>query len=146
MADSRWQMGDSNLQSAICNLQSGNSNSPYNPPMRRVTRVTGVVIGVGAAIGAVAWMLRDRIAKPQPAPAPPAARFRVSPPPTAERTDGDDLAAIRGIGPVFKARLAAAGISRFDELAAASPDRLADIAGVPEPRAREWVDQARTLA
>ena len=113
--------------------------------MKRTTKVTGIVIGVGAAVAAIAWMLRDRMAKPQPEPEAPAARFRVSPPATAGRTDADDLAAIRGIGPVFKARLAGAGISRFDELAAASPDRLADIAGVPEPRAREWIDQARSL-
>ena len=44
-----------------------------------------------------------------------------------------------------KTRLAAAGISRFDELAAAAPERLAKIAGVPLARADEWVDQARSL-
>ena len=114
--------------------------------MKRVTRVTGIVIGVGAAVAAVAWMLRDRIARQQPAPAAASApAFRVAPPASPARSDADDLAAIHGIGPVFKARLAAAGISRFDELAAAKADRLAEIAGVPESRAREWIDQARSL-
>ena len=114
--------------------------------MKRVTKVTGIVIGVGAAVAAVAWMVRDRIARPQAAPAAPTpAVFRVAPPPGPARTDADDLAAIHGIGPVFKARLAGAGISRFDELAGVTPDRLAEIAGVPESRAREWIDQARSL-
>ena len=113
--------------------------------MKRITKVSGIVIGLGAAVAAVAWMLRDRIAKQQPVAATPAAPFRVSPPVVTLRGDADDLSAVRGIGPVFKARLAAAGISRFDELAAAAPDRLAKIAGVPLARAEEWVDQARSL-
>lgn len=113
--------------------------------MKRAAKVSGIVIGVGAAVAAVAWMLRDRIAKQQPATATPAAPFRVSPPLVAPRGDADDLSAIRGIGPVFKARLAAAGISRFDELTATAPERLAEIAGVPLARADEWVEQARSL-
>lgn len=114
--------------------------------MKRFTKVAGIVVGVGAGVAAVVWMLRDRIVKPQPAAAPqPPPTFRVTPPPVAPRDDADDLTAIRGIGPVFKARLATAGISRFDELAALDPGRLAGLAGVPESRAREWIDQARNL-
>ncbi|MBI5156717.1 MAG: helix-hairpin-helix domain-containing protein [Acidimicrobiia bacterium] len=114
--------------------------------MKRVTKVTGIVIGVGAAVAAVAWMLRDRIARPPRVAAPqPVPAFRVAPPAAPARSDADDLALIRGIGPVFKARLATAGISRFDELAAADAGRLAEVAGVPEGRAAEWIDQARSL-
>jgi len=114
--------------------------------MKRVTKVTGIVIGVGAAIAAVAWMLRDRLARPQPVAEPqPVPAFRVAPPPAPQRSDADDLALIHGIGPVFKARLATAGISRFDELASAEAGKLAEIAGVPESRASEWIDQARSL-
>ncbi len=114
--------------------------------MKRTTKVTGIVVGVGAGIAAVAWMLRDRLIQPARKGAPPtAAAFRVTPPPTRERPDADDLSLIRGIGPVFKARLAAAGISRFDELGTISPERIAEIAGVPATRAREWIDQARLL-
>ena len=113
--------------------------------MKRVTKITGIVAGVGAGVVAVVWMLRDRIVKPQVAAPEPPPTFRVTPPPVAPRADADDLTAIRGIGPVFKARLATAGISRFDELAALEPDRVADLAGVSEGRAREWIDQARSL-
>ena len=113
--------------------------------MKRVTRISGIVFGVGAGVAAIVWMLRDRILKPQVAAPQPPPTFRVTPPVVAPRSDADDLSAIRGIGPVFKARLAAAGISRFDELAALEADRIAGLAGVPESRAREWIDQARSL-
>ncbi|OFW63283.1 MAG: hypothetical protein A2135_04630 [Actinobacteria bacterium RBG_16_67_15] len=112
--------------------------------MKRVTKISGIVVGVGAGLAAVVWMLRDRIVKPQAAAPQPPPAFRVTPPPVAARADADDLTAIRGIGPVFKARLATAGISRFDELAALDPERLAGLAGVPESRAREWIDQAHS--
>lgn len=113
--------------------------------MKRLTKITGIALGVGAGVAAIAWMLKDRLVRPTPLPdeAPPT--FRVSPPPTAVRPDADDLALIRGIGPVFKARLAAAGVSRFDELGRLDPERIAEIAGVPVGRAAEWVEQARSL-
>lgn len=113
--------------------------------MKRVTKISGIVVGVGAGLAAVVWMLRDRILKPQTAAPQPPPTFRVTPPAVASRADADDLSAIRGIGPVFKARLAAAGVSRFDELVALDAERLAGLAGVPESRAREWIDQARSL-
>jgi predicted flap endonuclease-1-like 5' DNA nuclease len=115
--------------------------------MKRTTKITGIVIGAAAAVAAVAWMLKDRLVRRMPTRAEPAPApvFRVTPAAVAPRPDADDLSAIRGIGPVFKARLATAGISRFDELAVLEPARLADLAGVAESRAREWIDQARSL-
>ena len=114
--------------------------------MRRTAKVGGLVISVGAGLAALAWMLRDRLVRPTVVPVSPedAPAFRVSPPTAAARADADDLTEIKGIGPVFSARLAAAGISRFDELAATSGSRLAEIAGVPETRAAEWISQARS--
>lgn len=93
-------------------------------------------------------MLRDRLVKPTVVPVGPddAPAFRVAPPATPPRRDADDLTAIKGIGPVFSARLAAAGISRFDELASTPPDRIAEIAGVTESRAAEWAILARPRA
>lgn len=114
--------------------------------MRRTTKVGGVLVGIGAGIAAVLWMLRDRLVKPAVVPVTPseAPAFRVAPPRAPARADADDLTEIKGIGPVFSGRLAAAGISRFDELAALSAGRLAEVAGVPEARAVEWIDQARS--
>lgn len=94
---------------------------------------------------AALWMLRDRIFRPETSPVTPAEApaFRVAPPPTATRADADDLSEIKGIGPVFKGRLAAAGISRFDELAAADANAVAEAAGVTEARASDWIALAR---
>lgn len=115
--------------------------------MRKTTKIGGFLVGVGAGVAAVIWMIRERIMKPETVPVTPedAPAFRVAPAPVPRRDDADDLSEIKGIGPVYKARLAAAGISRFDELAATPVARLAEVAEVAESRAEEWVDQARAL-
>jgi hypothetical protein len=43
--------------------------------MKRVTKITGIVVGVGAGVAAVVWMLRDRIVKPQAGAATPSSTF-----------------------------------------------------------------------
>ncbi len=101
--------------------------------MRKITKVVGFVGGLAA----VAWAMRDRlisIAAPRE-PEPPT--FRVVPP----HTD-DDLTTINGIGPVFAARLVQGGIRTYADLAQADPARVAEIAGVAETRAAEWIDRA----
>lgn len=63
--------------------------------------------------------------------------------------DGDDLTRIVGIGPAYAARLQAAGIRRFGQLAAAEPDHLAALLEVPDwrrPDFQSWREQARSLA
>jgi predicted flap endonuclease-1-like 5' DNA nuclease len=58
----------------------------------------------------------------------------------------DDLAEVWGIGPVFRSRLAQAGISTFADLAAAAPTQVAAATGVPPERAADWIAQAAALA
>jgi predicted flap endonuclease-1-like 5' DNA nuclease len=118
------------------------------PPMRRSTKVGGFIVGIGTGVAAVLWMLRDRLLKPETTPVgvEDAPAFRVAPAPAPARADADDLTEIKGIGPVYKARLAAGGFSRFDELAKASPGQIAEVADVTEARAAEWVEQAAKLA
>lgn len=67
----------------------------------------------------------------------------------ALRPDGvrhsDDLARIQGIGPVYVARLRAAGIHRFADLAARTPAELAAIVQAPLGRQLDyagWIAQA----
>jgi hypothetical protein len=64
------------------------------------------------------------------------------------RSHEDDLTEVKGIGPRTAAKLEQAGIRTYDELADATPDQLAAIAGVSRERVDEndWVGQARALA
>jgi polyhydroxyalkanoate synthase len=50
---------------------------------------------------------------------------------------------IEGIGPVFADRLSKAGLATVEDLAEASPDRVAEAAGVSAARARTWIDLAK---
>ena len=55
------------------------------------------------------------------------------------------VATIDGIGPVYEERLTKSGISDIAALAKASPDSVAEAAGVSANRARDWITQAHDL-
>ena len=117
--------------------------------MNRLTKVGGAVVGVGAGIAAVLWLMRDKLSGPPVAPvtADDAPAFRVPPPRTAATAPAtDDLSEVTGIGPVYKARLEEAGIGSFALLAAADAEAVATAAGVTADRARDWIEQAAGLA
>ena len=64
-------------------------------------------------------------------------------------TAGDDLLIIEGIGPVYAAKLRAAGITTFAQLAEADDARLAEIIQAPAWRKvnyADWREQARLAA
>ncbi len=61
---------------------------------------------------------------------------------TPTPAEADDLAEVSGIGPVYRARLADAGITTFARLAAADPDAVVAATGVPPARAADWIAQA----
>lgn len=80
-------------------------------------------------------------------PQPPA--FRVPEPrpePSEPETATPTITEVKGIGPVYATRLAAAGFNSVADLALADPERLADAAQVPVARANGWVDAARALS
>jgi len=114
--------------------------------MKRIARLGGVLVGLGAGVVAALWLLKDKIAGPPTAPVEPAEapRFRVAPVPGAE-LPADDLTAIKGIGPVYAARLADAGIERFAALAAADAPALAELIDAPVAQLEEWITQAQAL-
>ncbi|OUC08789.1 hypothetical protein RY27_06875, partial [Litorilinea aerophila] len=60
----------------------------------------------------------------------------------------DDLTRIRGIGPVFAARLQEAGVRTFADLAGLTPEAVAEIIGWPVQRVlnSDLIGQARSLA
>lgn len=99
--------------------------------MKRVAKIIGFV---GGAI-AVIWAMRDRLISVATSrePAPPA--FRAQPPPAT-------VDSIDGIGPVFAERLTKAGLDSVTALAAATPDMVAEAAGVSAARARNWIELA----
>jgi predicted flap endonuclease-1-like 5' DNA nuclease len=63
-------------------------------------------------------------------------------------TEGDDFLRIKGIGPIFARRLKDAGYLTYAQLAAATPEEVAEAIGWPVDRVRrdEVIDQAKVLA
>ncbi len=117
--------------------------------MKRYVRLGSVAAGIAGGIVALLWMLKDRFTGPAPQPvtAEEAPKFRVPPPaaPAAPSGAADDLSEIRGIGPVYQARLEGAGIRTFASLGAADAVQLAERVEVPVSRVQDWIDKARRL-
>lgn len=101
--------------------------------MKRIAKVIGFV---GGAV-AVVWAMRDRFISVATSrePVPPSFRTEPAAHPTVDTIDG--------IGPVFADRLTKAGLATVEALAEASPDRVAEAAGVSAARARTWIDLAK---
>ena len=100
--------------------------------MKRVAKIIGLV---GGAI-AVIWAMRDRLISVATSREPEPPAFRADPPPT--KVDSID-----GIGPVFAERLTKAGLGSVAALARATPDLVAEAAGVSAARARNWIELAK---
>jgi predicted flap endonuclease-1-like 5' DNA nuclease len=109
--------------------------------MKRVIRWLAILGGIGA----VMWAMRDRLISIPATREPAHPQFRPAPAPVPLPVSADDLTRIHGIGPVFAARLNAAGITTFAQLSGASASTVAGAAGVPESRAADWISQARGL-
>jgi predicted flap endonuclease-1-like 5' DNA nuclease len=104
-----------------------------NQAAKNLLRVAGVVVGLGAA----AWALRDRML--------PGPEVHEEPPPKFRSGGGaDDLTLIKGIGPVYRDRLTDSGIHSFSDLAATSPDQIADVAGTSVSISEGWVLSAQS--
>ncbi len=122
--------------------------------MKRFVRLISFAAGIAALI----WAMRDRfisLALPRE-PEPPAFRHPEDHPRVAhsphqiahesqdlEPPAKDDLKEIKGIGPVFAAKLADLGITSFAGLAAGSIDEIASGIDTSESRVSDWIDQAR---
>jgi predicted flap endonuclease-1-like 5' DNA nuclease len=117
--------------------------------VKRYVRFGSVAAAVAGGIVALLWMIKDRFTGPAPQPvtAEEAPKFRVPPParPTATTGEADDLSEVKGIGPVYQARLEGAGIRSFAALGAADAVDLAERVEVPVSRVQDWIDKARRL-
>ncbi len=127
--------------------------------MKRLVRTLAFAIAIAAGI----WAMRDRflsLALPRE-PQPPAFRHPDDHPDVPHRphqveptlrqatqqkpaqSTPDDLTVIKGIGPVFAAKLSGIGITTFEALAAATPGEIASKIDTSESRLSDWVGQAR---
>lgn len=111
--------------------------------MRRLLRFL-FILGAVAGLAAVALRVRARLAAPALLGFPAPETGEAVPVP-AGAPPADDLAAVWGIGPVYRARLAEAGITTFAALASADPAAVVAATGVPPERAAGWIAQAATL-
>lgn len=84
---------------------------------------------------------------PDTAPEPAAAaKPTAQPQPVAAP---DDLTVIRGIGPVYARRLQEAGVRTYADMAAQTPEKVAQIVGLRDWQAAspvEWIAAAQSLA
>lgn len=103
--------------------------------MKRLAQVLGIIGGVAALV----WAMRDRFISVATSREPEPPRFRAV-------GDTEPLAIVDGIGPVYEERLNASGIEDLSGLAKASPDSVAEAAGVSATRARDWIAQAKNRA
>ena len=104
--------------------------------MKRFAKLIGLLAGVGAIVR----LMRDRLVTLTVAREPQPPTFRV---PEPVPSPPANLTRIKGIGPAYGERLAAAGIATSEVLASSEPSRVAEVAGVSEARAREWIAQAK---
>lgn len=107
--------------------------------MKRTAKLLGFI---GGAI-AILWAMRDRFISVTTSREPESPHFRAV---TPTRPADKDVSEIDGIGPVFAGRLQDAGLQTVSDLGAASPDRVAEAAGVSAARARAWIEQARSTS
>jgi predicted flap endonuclease-1-like 5' DNA nuclease len=116
--------------------------------MRRMTKIGSYIIGIAAGAAAVVWLVKDRLLGPETVPLQPedAPAFRVAPgPPSHPSVSDDDLSQVKGIGPVYRARLEQAGITTFSALALATTAEIASAAEIPADKAEDWIKQAAGL-
>ena len=106
--------------------------------IKKVAKIVGFVAGAAA----LAWAMRDRFISVATSREPEPPTFRTS----AQSSAPTGIDVIDGIGPVFAVRLKSAGIDNAAKLAGASPDRVAEAAGVRAARARSWIDQAQSIS
>jgi predicted flap endonuclease-1-like 5' DNA nuclease len=103
-----------------------------------------LLLTLGVAAGVV-WLLRDKIV---PAPQPPLAQpppFRqpTSPPLAVDEPTPDDITEVKGIGPVYKARLQELGITTFAALASADAAAISEHLEISGNQVDDWISQAR---
>lgn len=116
---------------------------------------SGVKAAVGAAGAVVAGAAAAAPAKPAKKAEAPKAEAKAepkkaAPKKAAKKTDGDDLTQISGVGPVIVKKLHALGVTSFAQIAAWSPEDVAEMDEKLSFKGRidrdNWLEQAKELA
>ncbi len=94
-----------------------------------------------AFVAAVVWLTRERMLPTPHVPDEPPPHYRSTPPPP--QATADDLTEVKGIGPVYAARLHELGITSFRALAEVDASSVADSLGVSAETAAGWAKQAQ---
>ncbi len=94
-----------------------------------------------AMAAAIVWLTREHLLPTPEVSHEPPPHYRSTPPPPDP--EPEDLTAIKGIGPVFAARLADVGIITFHTLADADPHIIVSATGAPESAVVGWIEQAK---
>ncbi len=103
---------------------------------------SGVMAAIGAGSASAPAPAADKPAKKKAAPKKAA--------PKAEATGGDDLKKLSGVGPALEKKLHAAGVTTFAQIAAWTPEDVADMDAKLAFKGRiereGWIEQAKKLA
>lgn len=106
--------------------------------MAKIFRIAAIM----AAVATIIWLTRERLLPTPHVPHEPAPPYRSTPPPPPESAL-DDLTAIKGVGPVYAAKLTAMGLTTYRGLAETDAQTVADTLGVSLAAVTDWISQAR---
>ena len=96
---------------------------------------------LAALAAAIVWLTREHLLPTPRVSHEPPPHYRSTPPPPSD--DPDDLTAIKGIGPVYAARLANVGVVSFHTLADADAYTIISATGASAAAVDTWIVQAK---
>lgn len=107
--------------------------------LKRILRTIGLL----ALAATIIWLTREHLLPAPRVKDEPRPHYRSTPPPPPR--EPDDLTRIKGIGPVYAARLNDAGIKTFRGLAETDAATLAATIDVSVDTVADWTAQAAKL-
>jgi predicted flap endonuclease-1-like 5' DNA nuclease len=105
--------------------------------MAKIFRLAAIT----AAVAIIIWLTRERLLPTPHVPHEPAPHYRSTPPPPESALD--DLTAIKGVGPVYAAKLTAMGLTTYRALSETDAQIVAETLGVSPAAVTGWMSQAR---
>ena len=104
--------------------------------IRRLIRLATLA----AVVITIVWLTREHLLPTPRVSHEPPPHYRSTPPPPDD--SGDDLTVIKGIGPVYAARLDESGVRSLRALADSDATALATSLGISAGTAADWIAQA----